>query len=64
MTGVRTRKQERKVSGQTTKFIQHSALEQFILNTAQLHHAHLITEYLPPCLTAVPQWLSDQQQEF
>jgi hypothetical protein len=64
MTGVRTCRQEREDSGQTTKFIQHSALEQFILNTTQLHHAHLIKEYLPPYLTAVPNWLSDQQQEF
>jgi hypothetical protein len=64
MTGVRTRRQEREDSGQITKFIQHSALQQFILNTTQLHHAHLIAEYLPPHLIAAPQWISDRQQEF
>jgi hypothetical protein len=64
MTGVRTRIQERKDSGQKTKFIQHLALQQFIFNTAQLHHANLIAEYLPSHLTAVPPWMSDQQQEF
>ncbi|KAF5376296.1 hypothetical protein D9615_008525 [Tricholomella constricta] len=44
-------RQERTLSGNTEKCIEHESMQQFILNTHTLHNAHLIRAALPRNLT-------------
>ncbi|TFK17651.1 hypothetical protein FA15DRAFT_570789, partial [Coprinopsis marcescibilis] len=56
VNGERTIMQERTTSGQTEKFVEHTGLERFVINTHSFHKAHRLRDIdaLQACLRPKP----------
>jgi len=60
-SGQRHQKQERQESGVMESFIEHNAVDCFVINTHTLHNAHLIRNTLPRELTRPLALFSDRR---
>ena len=61
-SGTRIVMQEQKESGQTEKYVEHKAVDHYLVNTHAFHNAHLIRTALPRDLTRPLHYAQDRQK--